>query len=518
MQSNALARRGAPAKRLGVAACAAASVIAGTARAETLADAIVAAYETNPTIQAQRSDQQITDEGYIQARAGWRPTIALQASAGYSQAPQTDPFFGTQQVTANTDSVALTLQQPLYTGGRTLAAVRAARADIMAGREQLRSTEASVLAQVVTAYESVLYDTKIISVRREDLSAFESQVAESQARLKAGDATKTDVAQSQAQLASAEELLAQANAQLQADRALYTTVVGDPPGTLDEIGVLPGLPPTVDEAFDLAENNNPDLARAVEAEQASSARIAEARAARRPSVALQASAGYGGPIVPFEPSGYFSSTTVQVVVTQPIYDGGQINSGVRVALAQNTIDRVSIEATRREVVQTVAQSWNAWLTASANIDTTRAGLAAAQVAFKGSQIEYRSGLRSTTDVLLAEQALSNANVAVAQAQRDEILAEAALLAVTGRLEAKALVTGLRAYDPSTSFNRRERAAELPGERLLELGDHVGAPTSANRSGPPSPPPPTSAPTLRPATQTPPSGPLITTWPGSTTER
>ena len=42
--------------------------------AETLADAIALAYETNPTLQAQRATQRALDENYVQARTGWRPT------------------------------------------------------------------------------------------------------------------------------------------------------------------------------------------------------------------------------------------------------------------------------------------------------------------------------------------------------------------------------------------------------------------------------------------------------------
>src|SRR5260221_272601 len=92
------------------------------APADTLADAIVAAYESSPNLEAQRAQQQITDEGYVQARAGWRPTVSLQGTAGYSQAPQSDPLFGTQIVSSNSGSAALSIQQPVYTGGRTLEA------------------------------------------------------------------------------------------------------------------------------------------------------------------------------------------------------------------------------------------------------------------------------------------------------------------------------------------------------------------------------------------------------------
>src|SRR3954463_10944760 len=59
--------------------------VAAPAGAETLADAIALAYDSNPTLQAQRANQRALDETYVQARAGWRPTVSLQASATYNE-------------------------------------------------------------------------------------------------------------------------------------------------------------------------------------------------------------------------------------------------------------------------------------------------------------------------------------------------------------------------------------------------------------------------------------------------
>jgi outer membrane protein len=496
---------------LGVAASA---LLIADADAETLADAIVQAYQTNPTIEAQRYQQQIVDESYIQARAGWRPTLSLQASAGLSQAPQSDPFFGTQQVESNTGSAALTLTQPLYTGGRTLAAVKAAKSDILASRQALRSTESSILASVISVYVGVICDSKIVAIRQRDVAAFESQLAETQARFKVGDVTRTDVAQIEAQLASARQSLALAQSQLQADRASYTVLIGDAPGTLEEPPTLPGLPKTVDEAFDRAEANNPDLARAQLQEAASLARIAQARAARRPQVSIQGSAGYLGPLAPFQTRAYFSEFSVQAIVSQPLYTGGVINSQVDQAIAQNGIDRLAVDQSRRLMIQAVSQSWNAWLTANDNISIAQAGRASAQAAWDGSRIEYRSGLRTTLDVLLAEEALSGADLTLAQATRDQTLAQAALLSAEGDLQASAMVEDLRAYDPAASLRARERRSSLPWEGVVAAIDHIGAPPEANSSRPAAPT--TAVPAaMAPSSSAPPSStPLITTWPST----
>src|SRR3954464_7097651 len=98
-------------------------IVAGAAPAgaETLSDAVAMAYDTNPTLQAQRATQRALDENYVQARSGWRPTLNLQALANYEdiRIPRAARSFGERgHEYGNSGSVTLTLNQPLWTGGR----------------------------------------------------------------------------------------------------------------------------------------------------------------------------------------------------------------------------------------------------------------------------------------------------------------------------------------------------------------------------------------------------------------
>jgi len=67
--------------RLLAAVCSAGLLVAGAAHAETLADAIALAYQTNPTLQEQRANQRALDETYVQARTGLRPTVSANVQA-----------------------------------------------------------------------------------------------------------------------------------------------------------------------------------------------------------------------------------------------------------------------------------------------------------------------------------------------------------------------------------------------------------------------------------------------------
>ncbi len=454
--------------------------LGGACAAETLQDALVAAYHTNPVLQGQRYQQQALDESYVQAKAGWRPTATFNSSATYEREPNS-MLDATQGSSAgNLGQASITVSQPIYTGGRTAWAVRAAEASVGAGREELRSVEAQVLLAVIQGYVDVLRDQQILAVRQSDMATLERQVSESSEKFKLGQVTKTDVAQAEAQLESARVALAAAQAQLEISRAEYAAAVGRTPGELVAPTGLPGLPASVDQAFDLAEAANPLLLQSQLKERSSRAQISAAKAAYRPTVSLQGTYGYIGPITPVEVRDYAQDVTAGVAMTMPILTGGLTASQVRQATAQNSSDRVAIEATRRQVVQSVAQAWNQLLSGRAGVKAGQAQVAAAETALKGAQAEYVYGLRTTLDVLISDENLRAAQLTLAQSRHDALLAEAAVLDASGRLEAKDLLPAEPVYDPQTHFDRVKNAARPPWEPVVQAVDELGAPGAAAR--------------------------------------
>ena len=463
------------------------------AAAETLADAIALAYRTNPTLQQSRAQQRALDETYVQARAGWRPSLNASGSMGYQNQDS-------GRIEANSASAALSASQPVYTGGRVTAAVDAAEAQVLAGREGLRAVETQVLQTVVQSYEDVRRDQAILGIREKNVEVLRNQLEQTQVRFEVGQVTRTDVAQAEAQLAASRAQLAVAQAQLQNSRAAYATVVGQNPGDLAPGPQLPGVPPTVDEAFNAAEQANASLQRVRLLEVSSRARVAQARAAGRPNASITASVGFSGPISPFDRRDYGSNVSIQGVVSQPLFAGGLISSGIRQALEQNTADRVAIEGTRRQVVQTVAQAWNLMSSARAGVTANEEQVRAATVAFTGIQEQYQVGISTILDVLVAQATLRDAELSLAQSRRDFYVAQAALLGAMGRLEARALISGAPLYDPQVSFDRVKSAGAVPWEELVQRFARVGTPTPAPAPPAiPAPAPPAGAVAMTPGT-------------------
>jgi outer membrane protein len=464
---------------LSAAVCSLAVLVASGACAETLADAIALAYQTNPTLQGQRATQRVLDESVVQARSGFRPQVGLSASATATdnEGDQSD---------RKASSATLSASQPLFTGGRVSAQVDAAAADVESGRESLRRVESSVLLSVIQAYVDVRRGEEALRISQENVTVLSRQREESQARFEVGEITRTNVAQAEARLAAAQASLASARSTLGIARAAYAAVVGQNPTNLaPEPSLATLLPATVDEAFAAAEANNAQVRAAMRAEEASRARVTAARAARRPTVSATASIGLSG----LEVAGvgsqfadYAQAINTGVTASMPLFSGGLTSSQIRAAIERNNADRIAVETARRAVLQSVSQAWNQVLGARANLVANQEQVRAAAVASEGVRAENQVGLRTTLDVLNAEQELRSAQLALVTARRDEYVASANLLLAVGRLEAKNLAPEVPQYDPVNNFQAASRAIGwVPWEPVIEAVDRVGGP--APRSAP-----------------------------------
>jgi len=467
------------------------------ASAETLADALALAYQNNPTLQAQRAAQRALDENYVQARTGWRPTLSM--SAGWSYSEQATPRVvaaalgsfdrngdGIVDGAGRSDSAltraGLTFSQPLWTGGRVAAAVNAANADVLAGRENLRRVEAQVMASVITSYADTRRDQEALRIRQENVNVLTRQLQESQARFDVGEVTRTDVAQSQSRLSGAQAQYQQAVAQLAITRAGYATLVGQNPGDLaPEPSLAYMLPTDPDEAYKIAEEHNPQLRAQQFTEQASRARVAGARAERMPTVSAQASVDFRNQVREeiWERDFYSRGTTLGVNVSVPLFSGGLVSSRIRQSVERNNADRITVEGVRRNVLQGVTQFWSQLIAARANISSAEEQVRAARIAAEGTRQEQQVGLRTTIDVLNAEQELRQAELNQVTSRRDEYVAAANVLATMGRLEGRNLTPSVPQYDAAKNFRKlRMTWGWVPWEEGVAIVDSVATPWPA----------------------------------------
>ena len=467
------------------AACSAGLLVGGlsVANAETLADAIALAYQTNPTLQQQRASTRITDEGVVQAKTGLRPTVGATADITGSN---TNPAGAGADVKLSGSGAALSISQPLYTGGRVSASISAAEADVLSAREGLRSIEQGVLVSVVQAYVDVRRDQERLRIAKENVAVLQRQLDESNARFDVGEITRTDVAQSQARLASAKAGLSGAQAQLEVSRAAYAAVVGQTPGELAPEPSLAGLlPATVDQAFEAAQSTNPSVTSAKFGEEAAAARVAVAKAGYRPTVSARASLGYDAARrsgVGSQFDDYSRTVSGAITASIPLFAGGLTTSQVRAANERENAARSAVEGAKRNAIQQVSNAWSNLLASRAGLVANEEQLRATRIAFEGVRQEQQVGLRTTLDVLNAQLELSNAELALVSARRDEYLAGAVVLQAMGQLDVAKLSSSTAAYDPKASYSRVTRGVGwVPWEPVVQAVDSLGA-ASAKPTG------------------------------------
>src|SRR5664280_2241888 len=215
------------------------------ALADTIEAALVRAYQNNPQLNAQRAQVRSTDENVPQALSGYRPKVALTASAGYQYTDTNSTQGGSPTAIVRTEihgadpprSAGLTISQTLFNGQQTANKTRAAESQVSGAREGLRVLEQSVLLTGATIYMDYLRDAAILEVQRSNTRVLEQTLKQTQDRFNVGEVTRTDVAQSEAQLAAGKTQQLTAEANLTTTRANFRRIIGNEPEAL-----APGSP------------------------------------------------------------------------------------------------------------------------------------------------------------------------------------------------------------------------------------------------------------------------------------
>lgn len=434
------------------------AVAAVPATADTLREALVKAYNTNPGLAAQRANVRASDENVPIAKAQGRP--AVNVNGNYTEnvlnsGTQNTFISPHRQIQANGQ-----ISVPVYSGGRVRNSIKGAETRVEASRMQLRGTESDTFVGVVGAYMDVIRDEAIVGLNRENVKVLEVNLQAAKDRFQVGDLTRTDVAQSDARLSVARGQLEQAQAQLISSKESYIRVVGSPPGQLEDPPALPNLPNAPDDAVDVALKNNPVLLAAQRNSDATRFDIAAAKGARLPTLSGVAGGNYSNYLGSFgagtnpQPGQSGSSGTVGVQFSLPLYQGGGPSAQVRQAQERRAQALEQATDTERGVIAQTRSAYAIWKSSLEVIASSQRAVEANKLSLEGVRAENSVGNRTILDILNAEQELLNSQVTLVTAQRDAYVAGFALLAAMGQAEARDLgLDGGALYDPLTHYNR-----------------------------------------------------------------
>src|ERR1700736_1728943 len=226
--------------------------------AETLTDALVKAYQSNPQLNADRARQRGTDENVPQALAGYRPQVVASLGAGLQAVRDLLPDNTVQGATLRPWTIGVTVTQVLFNGFKTANSVRVAELQVQSGREALRNVGQGILLDAVTAYMNVLANQALVEAQRTNVTVLREIQGTTKKRLDAGDVTPTDTAQSEARLIRGLADLNAAEVTLAISKATYTQVIGEAPSQLIPASTVDRLSPdTLAMATEAAGHEHP---------------------------------------------------------------------------------------------------------------------------------------------------------------------------------------------------------------------------------------------------------------------
>lgn len=434
------------------------------ASAETLRSAMADAYRNSALLEQNRYLLRLRDEGVNQAVAALLPTLGFVANTSRDLVADT-----------TTTTARLVAEATLYAGGSRRNALRGAEETLNAARAQLVALEAQVLGDAVTAYLEVWQAAQVVAVREANLRVVTEQLRAARDRFEVGEATRTDVAQAEAQLATARSNLAAAQGTRDIARELFNLAVGRYPNALAGPGAMPTLPRSQDEAAQLARQEHPAI-RALQHEVAAAEfAVAEARGATRPSLSVELSRSET--LQAPDPSREGNGASIGLTLSQPIYRGGQLGALERQALAQAEAVRASLNRQVQVNLQLLGNAYARLEIATAQIQASDQRIAAAQLAFAGIREEAALGARTTLDVLDAEQDLLEARISRIEAQSALYAAAYGILGASGLLGVAKLDLPVPEYDVTAygaAFQGgRPRIASPQGDRLDTLLQAIG---------------------------------------------
>lgn len=438
-------------------ACAGAAAVlmaAGSARAESMADALVRTYQTNPQLNAERAKLRATDESVPQALSGYRPQITAGLSAGLMGVRNLLPGGDSQSATLKPWQLGLQINQTLFNGLKTASTVRQAEAQVKSGRESLRNTEQSVLLDAVTVYMTVLGNQSLVEAQRLNVTFLRETFGTTRRRYDAGDVTPTDVAQAEARLSRGTADLNNAEVNLAVSQATYTQVVGSPPGRLSQAEPIDRLLPRGrEDAIAIARKENPTVIGTTYDVDAAQFAISVAESALYPTLGVQGNISRQRDTDTNLGTVRSDQASVVGTLNVPIYDGGMAASQVRQAKETLSQMRVQLNLVRSQAETAVVAAWVTHEGARISLAAAESEVRAANLALQGVQKEALAGQRTTLDVLNSQQDLTAARARLINAQRDRVVASYTLLAAIGRLDHARLSLNTPDYDPQTHYQQ-----------------------------------------------------------------
>lgn len=425
------------------------------ASADTMKDALSKAYETNPSLLAQRAYLRSVDENVAIQKSGYRPNINAYGKYSSVDGDRELDNGATESIDQDVTEYGISAKQNIFSGFSTINSVNSARNQVRAGQSNLYGFEQNVLFDSAKAYLDVLRDRAIVELKRNNEKVLARHLEATKQRFNVGEVTKTDLSQSEARLAEAKSGRISAEGNLEVSNSNYVRIIGYFPKDLHEVDFIDNMTPqSFNDAIKVAKNSSYEIKEAQYLLKSKKYDVYREEGSLLPSVDLVATASkfeYDNSDISNVDNS--DNVTIGAQINIPLYSSGQSRAKIRQAKYRKWQQVEELKDTQRVVLSNVKSAWELKEANKSKLKAIDVQISANKLALEGVIREQQLGNRTVLDVLDAEQELLNAQVNEVSAKRDYYLSGLQLLSSMGKLTAKDLNLNVKYYNADKYFKK-----------------------------------------------------------------
>jgi len=416
-------------------------LIISNSYAESFLSALSKAYKNNSELNAERENINISEQELKISQGNYLPTVTLSGSKSQEDTNKLTNQSGSDATINDVDPLtkSISVSQTLIDFGRG-AELSKSRIGLDLAKAKLLKKEQDILLKSTEAYTGLVLANEKFKINLDNVELLSRQVETDQIRVERGQITLSDVSQSESSLAEAQARLIQAENELLTSKLNYENIIG----SLADVQSLNKksikeypLPDNLNSAIELSKKNNPDLIIAkLEYEQAKKDKTI-AKSDLAPTANLSLERSY---------TDDFSATyderekdTLKATITWPFYSGGKNLASLKKSTSLETRFRLILDSVKKQNQTNVASAWSSYQSNKSLLNAVKAQVRAAEIANEGITAEYNSGAgRTTLEVIQSNSLLLNAQISLANSERNYILSQFNLLKSIGLLYSKYL--------------------------------------------------------------------------------
>jgi outer membrane protein len=412
-----------------------------SANAETFFSALKKAYQNNPELNAERESLNISEQELNISKSSYLPTVTLSGSKSEEDTEKLTDRIGADTTITDVDPTvkSITITQTLIDFGRG-AELAKSKIGINLAKAKLLKKEQEILYKAIEAYTGLVSAKEKLEINKSNVNLLERQVETDRIQLERGKITLSDVAQSESSFAEAQAKLIKAENDLLTSKLNYENIIGklNDLEDLDKNSINDiNLPDQLSEAVNISKKKNPNLIIAQLEYEQSKKDTTSARSDLAPTASLSFDRSKSDDL---------SSTiderekdTLKATITWPFFSGGKNYANLNKSKSLETQKNLLLDDMIKKNQTNVASAWSNYQSNKSLLNSVRAQVDAAEIANEGIVAEYNSGSdRTTLEVIQSNSSLLNAQISLADSERNYILSQFNLLKSVGLLNSEYL--------------------------------------------------------------------------------